>query len=575
MSAGGGAASPAQGLRIIDHNHNQLDTVDLESDDPFSLESFGRLIETHANESKAFIIARVDTQQTGEGSFSKSFNGGTLRQPAHFYYSAHSLNKVIFRTFGPEQEYLFRLYALNPLTNTPIYGDIHYYLVVEDLDMDEEQTSTFRERLCKVSKLGQGEEDKNGPCGLVSLPCIPPQQPSGHLPFSKDITYAGESKRVFDALMAAAIGKSDQDITISQVAGKGAQEPGLVKDGKSMSGNVSTAVGKLNQRRNANHKRRQSVAYTLSFVQPEELTTNQQKGHASMPTLNVESAPLASTASLSSITKEVRVNDNNWIITLKQKSLPRIKGSLQRISPPPPCRSDEPAVPRFKAIFIGTDDDYLTKSSLRDLFKNNALSDDDYSLYTIAPEVLIREGIILDELLAFSSSLHSLNDMSQSSDASAIDQNHVNGSEPSLEDSVHPAMGFHTIHGFHDIDPEKMDSYSHNMGTRSESSFFSRRKRILMLTLLLLFYTTFILCSLLLMITMQSSWLAWALVFTPSVPIPIYLLYLQRQKDAQYLPDEKSCTPLQDMSNPSSIDSQPPLNSSRGRVSDNYINHYL
>ncbi|KAI9098206.1 hypothetical protein DFS34DRAFT_619947 [Phlyctochytrium arcticum] len=90
----------------------QGDLLPLSTEEPFLLETLGTLIRNHKRQSKTLILARV---QAVDGKF--------------FYYSAHQLNKVIFRKYGKNSEYLFRLYAMNPLTNTEIVGDVRYFAV--------------------------------------------------------------------------------------------------------------------------------------------------------------------------------------------------------------------------------------------------------------------------------------------------------------------------------------------------------------------------------------------------------------------------------------------------------------
>ncbi|RKO94809.1 hypothetical protein BDK51DRAFT_30964 [Blyttiomyces helicus] len=95
--------------------HESADIIPLSNEEPFTLESFSSLARTHARAGKTLILARVVTEDG-----------------RRFYYSAHQLNKVIFRRKGEEGAYLFRLYALNPLTNTEICGDVEYFAVEVD-----------------------------------------------------------------------------------------------------------------------------------------------------------------------------------------------------------------------------------------------------------------------------------------------------------------------------------------------------------------------------------------------------------------------------------------------------------
>lgn len=101
-----------------------MDSVSVEYEDSFCLESFGDLAKAHYNfgpekGKHGFIIARVQTwdhKQPGKAFYS--------------YYHAFHLNKILFQT----QVYLgkkliHRLHVLNPLTNTDIIGNVQYFLV--------------------------------------------------------------------------------------------------------------------------------------------------------------------------------------------------------------------------------------------------------------------------------------------------------------------------------------------------------------------------------------------------------------------------------------------------------------
>lgn len=98
------------------------DTLALSTEEAFTVETLGQLIRTYKRQNKTLILARVETVEGRK-----------------FYYSAHQLNKVIFRRSGERGEYLFRLYALNPLTNTEIIGDVRYYAVESVVEKEKER----------------------------------------------------------------------------------------------------------------------------------------------------------------------------------------------------------------------------------------------------------------------------------------------------------------------------------------------------------------------------------------------------------------------------------------------------
>jgi len=78
-----------------------VDELDALDEDPFTLDSFENLMRLHASKCKDFIIARVTTQDPNEDT-----------KVYHSYYSAHQINKVLFRT-QPEEGLLHRMKARN------------------------------------------------------------------------------------------------------------------------------------------------------------------------------------------------------------------------------------------------------------------------------------------------------------------------------------------------------------------------------------------------------------------------------------------------------------------------------
>ena len=106
-------------IRLLDKSAVLVGSIPADHEDPFSLETFEELIVQHQQVSKQLIIARVKTVDPH------------LPDKEYFsYYSAHALNKILFRTqivYG--RRLIHRLLVLNPLTNTPIVGDVQYFVV--------------------------------------------------------------------------------------------------------------------------------------------------------------------------------------------------------------------------------------------------------------------------------------------------------------------------------------------------------------------------------------------------------------------------------------------------------------
>lgn len=92
--------------------------LDCEAEESFTLESFGNLLKAARAANKDFIIARVTTLDPS----------GPKPQLFHSHYSAHQINKILFRT-QPEEALLHRMKSRNPLNNMLIVGDVDYFVV--------------------------------------------------------------------------------------------------------------------------------------------------------------------------------------------------------------------------------------------------------------------------------------------------------------------------------------------------------------------------------------------------------------------------------------------------------------
>ncbi|KAG9323440.1 hypothetical protein KVV02_008840 [Mortierella alpina] len=98
----------------------EIDQLDALDEDPFTLDTFENLMRMHANKGKDFILARVTTQDPNDAT-----------KHYYSYYGAHQINKVLFRT-QPDEGLLHRMKARNPLNNMLVVGDVHYYIVSAD-----------------------------------------------------------------------------------------------------------------------------------------------------------------------------------------------------------------------------------------------------------------------------------------------------------------------------------------------------------------------------------------------------------------------------------------------------------
>ncbi|KAJ3078196.1 hypothetical protein HK102_004670, partial [Quaeritorhiza haematococci] len=122
-------------------NEKQVDTtctdanevvavLDAQNEDPFTLEPFVNLIKQHVEKGKDFILARVTTADPNDSM-----------HLYHSYYSAHNINKVLFRT-QPEEGLLHRMKAKNPLNNMYILGDVQYYAIKASSVVPKDPTMT-------------------------------------------------------------------------------------------------------------------------------------------------------------------------------------------------------------------------------------------------------------------------------------------------------------------------------------------------------------------------------------------------------------------------------------------------
>ncbi|KAI9164458.1 hypothetical protein H9P43_008309 [Blastocladiella emersonii ATCC 22665] len=125
-AGGGGSGDPICSIRVYDDTSLVVPTAVLPGStiEPLTLETLDALVRRHQAAGKCLILARVNVAAGNN----EDGDGGEV--PTHsFFYDAHSLNKILFRKFGRGAEYLFRLFALNPMTNTDILGDVSYFLV--------------------------------------------------------------------------------------------------------------------------------------------------------------------------------------------------------------------------------------------------------------------------------------------------------------------------------------------------------------------------------------------------------------------------------------------------------------
>ncbi|KAF7682652.1 hypothetical protein TCON_2132 [Astathelohania contejeani] len=101
----------------------EVDIIDANEPETFTLEEFKKIIRDTRLEDKDFILARVTTPDPNDSS--------TLY---NYYYIASEINKVLFK-YESDRRLLHRMKARNPLNNLYIMGQVFYYKISAD-DVD-------------------------------------------------------------------------------------------------------------------------------------------------------------------------------------------------------------------------------------------------------------------------------------------------------------------------------------------------------------------------------------------------------------------------------------------------------
>ncbi|CAJ0837796.1 8049_t:CDS:2, partial [Entrophospora sp. SA101] len=250
--------------------NNDLILLDATTEDPFTLESFDTLIQQHAEKNKDFILAKVATADPVDDS--KFY---------YSYYSAHHINKILFRT-QPEQGLLHRMKAKNVcITATSALDNIENDFSIA-IDINNGFNSPTREKV--DSKMGR------------------------------------ESRRW------------------------------------SIGGNIQSP---------------------LKTFQPQQ---SRIKKHNSLSSFNPENLNKIQSINDYDYNKEQSNNDNS----ISSSSTDEFTNNNTMTSSMP--KDDDPEKNQmifYEALFYATDDDFLTRSSVRQYFKSNALDYMDAQLFTI------------------------------------------------------------------------------------------------------------------------------------------------------------------------------------------------
>ena len=381
-------------IAIRDAQGAVIELIDAHDEEPFTLCTLEELVADHATTGKHLIIARVEASSSAENENKKLkvAAGGAVT----FTYAAHHLNKIIFRTLGRERQFLFRLYANNPLTNTLIAGDVFYYMVKPVPGAVRRPSSTATAKRLSLSRLKLTMSAVGG--GVP--PVISPRR-------------ASASPHVTASLTRASLGADMDKLKVAEIAGPGLpstpRQPATVP---TVPEKVSAAFSSMDALSSHSNERPPAASqYKSTSALVEEATVVPPADQKSLQVLQKSLARLAEDEETSGAADPGK-------ITLRRKSRPSVNNEdlkKRLIGEPDAGKPAEvldivhekqaSADIIFDAHFIGTDDDFLQKAAMRKLFDDNALDIEESKLFTIPPKVLLDEGIVLpkeimDQLVA-------------------------------------------------------------------------------------------------------------------------------------------------------------------------------
>jgi len=95
----------------------QLDLIDADENEVFTLELLRKLISESRGLNKDFLIARITTSDPNDQSVFYNY-----------YYSAFEVNKILFK-YESNRKLLHRMKVKNPLNNMQIIGQVSYYKI--------------------------------------------------------------------------------------------------------------------------------------------------------------------------------------------------------------------------------------------------------------------------------------------------------------------------------------------------------------------------------------------------------------------------------------------------------------
>jgi hypothetical protein len=320
-------AALATDAHIFEKAHTSDLIIDCAAEESFTLETFGALLAGARSAGKDFILARVTTLDP-------------IAQPRpqlyHSHYSAHHLNKVLFRT-QPEEGLLHRMKSRNPLNNLLIVGDVDYFVVrPTDYDAAQDRYQTL------LAHRRASTNDKSA------------TSPSSATDNSMSSSVAELHKHNREA------SKAVKDAFASESGVPATLVPP----------NADGLLGFLQRRR--------------SLQQGEAIDDGGQGDAKERPVVNV--APFANAAEFTSPEQRplnLALNRSNSSLATISSTGSSNGGALNR-SPSLEnlVASGQPAV-LYEAHAFATDDDFLMRADVREYFKASSVNPDDYLLFTL------------------------------------------------------------------------------------------------------------------------------------------------------------------------------------------------
>ncbi|CAG8777298.1 17137_t:CDS:2, partial [Racocetra persica] len=326
--------------------------LDATTEDPFTLETFETLIHQHYEKDKDFILARVTTADPSDDS--KTYNS---------YYSAHQINKVLFRT-QPDQGLLHRMKAKNVVESVkPIQSSTIPFGVQNKTSLLE--NGVFMSEIHATSALDTNEGDY-----LINLDPDKIINREGGLHSSPPSIWQGDRDVNNDSKDSVIIKTEERRRSANDLV----QPPPKVFHPDNFQFKKHSFDNNLSSGQNTTPIMQPQLPITTSDnIQLHEINTTSSVSTHLNDVIPISCYKFEHTKynvpynfynqNLDSITPLTK-NPSSNSINLNEK------GNLNQVY-------------YYQAIFYATDDDFLMKSSVRQYFKSNALDPSDTQLFII------------------------------------------------------------------------------------------------------------------------------------------------------------------------------------------------